>query len=602
MRRRILSAVLAAILAVTSAGAGVKAAEINDNQEIIEEVSEAEEAILDKEVDIYEVEEKVSAGSVTINSTNFPDDTFRNYVSNNYDTSKNGVLESSEIEAVTAITFNSGSGLTGVTKIDGIQYLTSLNTANFYSLTNNVDLTKLPSSIVTLKIEKCNKITTINLSGRTSLKVLTIDNCAALKTINLSGCTSLGSTSTSSKKVDIYTNNYLTSIDYTGCSSIKYLNNKGNVRLASVNLAPITGLLYYECNSAGLTSLDVSKNTSLKTLICGGSTNKFTSLDLSKNTSLTSLDITSQSNLTKLDMNYSTSTKCSVIGATAIKDLTLRLTTKATGTLSLSAFSSGTSVEPILGAISDSGYNSSTKVLTFNPAANTYNASLGYVYTVGTNNGASYKIAYSSYDGGAALATAKSSSVSVTKNGFNSSSNAFEFTAYHSASASDGKSSLDYAWFIEKDGVTSQIKNWTTGDSSVSINADMGIYGEVKLIGKVRVSNNTSSVAESSVNVEIHPYLKGTCQMPYSGGGFLIGLEKYPNTPKAVKCKMLVLNCTYLAAGLDPWVYQTEYCGFSNNGMWTIWAPEYGYFWTLFRIYDENNNIIDEKCYGFVNT
>ena len=65
---------------------------------------------------------------------------------------------------------------------------------------------------------------------------------------------------------------------------------------------------------------------------------------------------------------------------------------------------------------------------------------------------------------------------------------------------------------------------------------------------------------------------------------------------------MLILDCTLLAEGKDAWVYTTgQFTVDQGNAGWTIWTPEYGYYWTLFRVYDENRELLDEACYGFEN-
>ena len=46
----------------------------------------------------------------------------------------------------------------------------------------------------------------------------------------------------------------------------------------------------------------------------------------------------------------------------------------------------------------------------------------------------------------------------------------------------------------------------------------------------------------------------------------------------------------------------TGKCGVaSGKALWVVWQPVYGYYWTLFRVYDKNGNLIDEICYGFEN-
>ena len=66
--------------------------------------------------------------------------------------------------------------------------------------------------------------------------------------------------------------------------------------------------------------------------------------------------------------------------------------------------------------------------------------------------------------------------------------------------------------------------------------------------------------------------------------------------------ELLILDCTLLSKGEPAWIYTTgkntvEY----GNAFWAVWKPQYGYYWTLFRVFDEEGSIIDEKCYGFVN-
>lgn len=57
-----------------------------------------------------------------INAANFPDEIFRNYVSSNFDTDKDGRLSENEIAAVTTIDV-SGKGISSLT---GIKYFTAL--------------------------------------------------------------------------------------------------------------------------------------------------------------------------------------------------------------------------------------------------------------------------------------------------------------------------------------------------------------------------------------------------------------------------------------------------------------------------------------------
>ena len=65
---------------------------------------------------------------------------------------------------------------------------------------------------------------------------------------------------------------------------------------------------------------------------------------------------------------------------------------------------------------------------------------------------------------------------------------------------------------------------------------------------------------------------------------------------------MQILDCTLLAQGKPAWIYTNGKTTVSEgNAMWTIWQPQYGYYWTLFRVYDAQGNLLEEQCFGFEN-
>ena len=111
-------------------------------------------------------------------------------------------------------------------------------------------------------------------------------------------------------------------------------------------------------------------------------------------------------------------------------------------------------------------------------------------------------------------------------------------------------------------------------------------------------------VGEHYANFYHQNAIKGICQMPYDGegGGYLIGIESYENPNQCYTYEMLILDCTLYAQNLPAWIYTTTPCGVGEgNALWTVWQPQYGYYWTLFRVYDENGNMIGEECFGFQN-
>ncbi len=163
---------------------------------------------------------------------------------------------------------------------------------------------------------------------------------------------------------------------------------------------------------------------------------------------------------------------------------------------------------------------------------------------------------------------------------------------------------LQYSWYASKDGgVTwTLIQDWKEGSEWVGWTPDEN--GDYTLVAKVRKKNNTSEVVQSSTSISFHTGIKGICQMPYDGqgGGYLIGIESYNNPNQSYSYEMLILDCTLYAQGLPAWTYTTGKCKVSEgNALWTIWQPEYGYYWTLFRVFDKNGDMVDEICYGFQN-
>ena len=164
--------------------------------------------------------------------------------------------------------------------------------------------------------------------------------------------------------------------------------------------------------------------------------------------------------------------------------------------------------------------------------------------------------------------------------------------------------SLEYSWYACADNVNwILIQDWTLGNEWVSWLPEVG--GDYVLVGKARIPGNDETIQQSSIAITCNPHIKGKCQMPYDGegGGFLIGVESYENPNQSYKYEMLILDCTLLAEGKDAWIYTTGQVSVAEgNALWTVWQPVYGYYWTLFRVYDENGIMIDQACYGFENT
>lgn len=148
---------------------------------------------------------------IEINETNFPDENFRKYVSDECDTDKNGYLSSNEIKLVKSIMVDVKS----ISDMTGIEYFTELS---FLNCANN-------------------QLTSLDISKNTKLQAFYCFN------------------------------NNLTSLDVSKSTALTILDCHGN-QLTSLDVSKNTALISLDCGQNKLTSLDVSQNTALTSLDC----------------------------------------------------------------------------------------------------------------------------------------------------------------------------------------------------------------------------------------------------------------------------------------------------------------------------------------------
>ena len=149
-----------------------------------------------------------------------------------------------------------------------------------------------------ISYEEALLVTEINVNTDNITSVNGIEYCA-----NLGGLRCFGTLEWNSQKRISEVLGKLSSIDVSNNTSLTSLVCDFNP-LTSLDVSKNTALTSLSCASNPLTSLDVSKNTSLTRLSCAS--NQLTSLDLSKNTALTSLDC-ALNQLTSLDLSKNTS-------------------------------------------------------------------------------------------------------------------------------------------------------------------------------------------------------------------------------------------------------------------------------------------------------
>ena len=162
---------------------------------------------------------------------------------------------------------------------------------------------------------------------------------------------------------------------------------------------------------------------------------------------------------------------------------------------------------------------------------------------------------------------------------------------------------VEYRWEVYNTKCTQagwvEVASWST--SKQWIDYKPSLPGEYLVVCHARIKGYPKSEITKVIGVPFTmPVIKATCQMP-SDGKYLIGFETYANADVKYSYEILMLDCNLLAAGKDPWVYTTGKKTSKNNSFWTTWDPAPGYYWTLFRVYDEYGNIVDEQCYGFSN-
>lgn len=252
-----------------------------------------------------EVVPKLELTGIEINAANFPDEIFRQYISENFDKDSDDLLSNQEISQITDIDV---SGI-GIQSLKGIEFfnvlrflfcnenqLTSLDVSKNTALTdlgcNNNQIISLDVSNNTL-LEKLdcanNQFASFDISNNTALTSL---YCGGNKLISLDVRNNIALT----ELTCVYSQ--ITSLDVSNNLSLTKLNCFYN-KLTSLDVSNNTALIDLRCDQNKLTSLDVSNNTALTWLYCFA--NQLTSLDVSNNTALTNLSC-SNNQLTSLDI------------------------------------------------------------------------------------------------------------------------------------------------------------------------------------------------------------------------------------------------------------------------------------------------------------
>ena len=230
----------------------------------------------------------LQVGEVAIDKTNFPDDTFRKYVSDNFDDDNDDVLSVDEISKVTSIIIINNSNLKS---LKGIEYFADLTTLLCHhtgieelDVSNNRALTRLDcpnTGIGSLDVSNNRALTRLDCYN-TGISSLDVTNNTALQELSCSN--------TQIQTLDVSNNTALTNLH---CS---------NTGISSLDVSKNTALMYLNCFDTGISSLDVSRNTALRELSCYNTPLAWLNLgnqpllnDLNMSSSVVDLAVTSDS-------------------------------------------------------------------------------------------------------------------------------------------------------------------------------------------------------------------------------------------------------------------------------------------------------------------
>lgn len=294
---------------------------------------------------------------VEINATNFPDSKFRNYLLSLY---PQGIIPNEDLNNWTELDVSNK----GISNLKGIEFFTELQT--LYCNTNSITSLNVSSLTKLVKLS-CynNSLTALNISGCTALKELRcyynynltsitgLSSCTAITYLDCEDC-SISGLSGVNNMTDITTllarNNKLVSLTITGKSKLTNLRVNGNTLLTTLNcyrnalttlnvtgctalqqfrcyensnLETITGfadckaIIYLDCEDCSITSLPgVNNMNDIATLLARN--NKLTSLDVTSKSNLSWLRVTGNKSLTTLQCYSNALTSLEVDGCSAM--------------------------------------------------------------------------------------------------------------------------------------------------------------------------------------------------------------------------------------------------------------------------------------------
>ncbi|RSX54990.1 repeat protein [Bifidobacterium dolichotidis] len=230
-------------------------------------------------------------GDIPIDETTFPDEAFRNFVKDHWDTDGSGVLSEQERGAVGELQYDNTDGTKPkFISLKGIEYAPNLSTINITNTAlETLDLSGNPGlRSVTVT---ANPLYDIDLTQSGQLQRLTVDN-NDLSHLDTSHCTNLE---------DLHVvQNHFVSLDISHNARLRTLNASNNA-LTSIAFPEHAALTDLVVGNNQFTAIDVAQLTNLHYLSIAY--NPIRSIDVSHNDELYRLDIDGDA-ITKLDLTH----------------------------------------------------------------------------------------------------------------------------------------------------------------------------------------------------------------------------------------------------------------------------------------------------------
>ncbi len=267
--------------------------------------------------------DRCNATWIDVNSTVFPDATFRTYVAEQFDTDGNGSLIGDELTAVTAIDVAGTDTLDGgCTSLTGITYFVNLTTLN---CAYNSGLTRLDLDSNTmlneLVLTGCDGLTSLNVTGCTNLLTIDLSDCTGLTDLGAanSGIYNLNMPGGADENASIVNVN----LSYTNIMDL-YLLYCPDLKSVTVDGSALEELSIGDVSAASVKNISAVNCTSLRAINVSGGLSVCTSLESVNVTgcsSLGSLEFSNNANLTSLNVDGCTNLAALSINGTNITDI-----------------------------------------------------------------------------------------------------------------------------------------------------------------------------------------------------------------------------------------------------------------------------------------